>query len=76
MGGCSEEAMYLLINKYIYLFLELRLIKGEVSDNDADELAEALSQYPLPEYCPLCSELLNKPVMTKCEHIFCEACAL
>lgn len=61
------------INNYI---LELRLIKGDISDNDADELAEALSQYPLPEYCPLCSELLNKPVMTKCEHIFCEACAL
>jgi len=30
----------------------------------------------VPFACPICRKLFVNPVVTKCEHVFCEKCAL
>ena len=43
---------------------------SDIEDEDEEPLIE------VPEQCPICGTELSKPVVTLCEHFFCEKCAL
>ncbi|KAI4761609.1 hypothetical protein E4T52_06196 [Aureobasidium sp. EXF-3400] len=47
---------------------------ANASDSDNDEEAKELEKIPFA--CIICKEPYKSPVVTKCGHYFCEACAL
>lgn len=54
-------------------------INNSSSDSSSEEVEgyEESGQYEhINEQCLLCGEDYNGPIVTKCEHLFCEACAL
>ncbi|CAN8064137.1 unnamed protein product [Agarophyton chilense] len=53
------------------------LLRGESADGvDASERKEEYDKDGLPFACFLCREEFKSPIMTLCEHYFCEECAL
>jgi RING finger protein 113A len=47
---------------------------ANASDSENDEEAKELEKIPFA--CIICKEPYKSPVVTKCGHYFCEACAL
>lgn len=43
---------------------------SDIEDDDEEPLID------VPEKCPICESELSKPVVTLCDHFFCEKCAL
>ncbi len=50
--------------------------KDESSDSEVDDLKEKLQKIEIPKNCPICEEKLVSPIVTNCEHFFCEKCAI
>lgn len=48
----------------------------KVGDEDDDTASSKKDEEELPFACLLCRRPFTKPVVTKCQHYFCEACAL
>ncbi|KAI8822421.1 uncharacterized protein EV422DRAFT_490283, partial [Fimicolochytrium jonesii] len=44
--------------------------------NEGEEEEEVESEDELPFACVICREEFKEPVVTKCDHYFCESCAL
>lgn len=54
-----------------------KLMRQQAGEESSDEeMKEALSKYEVPECCPICQDVLDKPIMTKCDHFFCSKCAV
>ena len=49
--------------------------RGEIPDGEEDE-EEAKLLEKIPFACIICKEPYKSPIITKCSHYFCEACAL
>ena len=49
--------------------------RGEIPDGEEDE-EEAKLLEKIPFACIMCKEPYKSPIITKCSHYFCEACAL
>ena len=52
----------------------MRRANGEISSDE--DLNEDLSKYPVVEACAICEGELKTPIVTKCNHFFCEKCAV
>ena len=48
-----------------------RNVKGDADGDDDDKLLESI-----PFKCIICKDNYKYPIVTKCGHYFCEACAL
>lgn len=49
---------------------------GHLSDIDTDNEEDPSENIIIPEVCPICEKAFTHPIITNCEHFFCEKCAL
>ncbi|KAJ8251225.1 hypothetical protein GJAV_G00218670 [Gymnothorax javanicus] len=56
--------------------IERELDEGRYGANDEENYEVSSDEEDLPFKCFICRESFKNPVVTKCRHYFCEACAL
>eukprot|EP01016_Furgasonia_blochmanni_P040311 TRINITY_DN5128_c0_g1_i2.p1 TRINITY_DN5128_c0_g1~~TRINITY_DN5128_c0_g1_i2.p1 ORF type:complete len:392 (+),score=84.20 TRINITY_DN5128_c0_g1_i2:176-1351(+) len=52
-----------------------RALQGLPESSD-DEVEDDVPQIEVPKTCPICEKKFKHPIQTRCEHFFCESCAL
>uniref|UniRef100_A0A8B9L7F1 Ring finger protein 113A n=1 Tax=Astyanax mexicanus TaxID=7994 RepID=A0A8B9L7F1_ASTMX len=56
--------------------IERELDEGRYGANDEENYEVSSDEEDLPFKCFICRESFKNPIITKCRHYFCEACAL
>ncbi|XP_028311685.1 E3 ubiquitin-protein ligase RNF113A [Gouania willdenowi] len=56
--------------------IERELEEGRYGANDEENYEVSSDEEDLPFKCFICRESFKSPIITKCRHYFCEACAL
>ncbi|KAK3520234.1 hypothetical protein QTP70_019705 [Hemibagrus guttatus] len=56
--------------------IERELEEGRYGANDEENYEVSSDEEDLPFKCFICRETFKNPIITKCRHYFCEACAL